>query len=175
MMRKQSWKNKYFKFVVLVAVAAFFYFCFDDPGNDGGLSTYFLILNIVIVAAIAPKIDWTWSKHQRLDSVQLRGASTFNINNTECFIYRVLRLCSFHRGFLLHNISSQIHFFDFNYQNPRPYYLYNSFQNVHYLSSFLFIFMLFQTISFFYSYTYYSYTNATAISSYTNEIQSSLL
>ena len=76
-------------------------------------------LNAVVVAAILPTVLELDKKiYQRLDSVQLRGARTFNINNADisfivCFDVVLFTVVFYSKTHLL-----IYHFFYFNYQNP---------------------------------------------------------
>ena len=75
-------------------------------------------LNVVVVAAILPTLLELDQKYQRLDSVQLRGEHTFNINNTDISFIVCFDLVLFTVVFYSTTYLLIFHFFYFNYQNP---------------------------------------------------------
>ena len=103
----------------------------------------------------------------------MRGERTFNSNNTDISFIVCFDLVLFTVVFYFKTRLLIFHFVYFNYQNPAliPFSIhFKIYMFSHHYFSFTFHFK--QQASRFYSYTH-SYTNATAISSYTNEIQSS--
>ena len=88
---------------------------------------------------------WTWSKISAIGFGAIERCAHLQHQQHWHFIYCVLWLGSFHSGFLLHNISSHISFLLFQLPKPRPYSLFNSFQNIHDIPSLHFICITFHT------------------------------
>jgi hypothetical protein len=102
-------------------------------------------LNVVVVAAILPTVLELDRKYQRLNSVQLRGDHTFNINNTDISFIVCFDLVLF--NVVLYSTTHHLifHLFYLNYQNPAHIPFSIQFQNIHDLPSLLFIFISFHT------------------------------
>ena len=88
---------------------------------------------------------WTWSKISAIGFGTIVRCVHLQHQQHLHFIYCVLWLSSFYRGFILQDTSSNISFLLFQLPKPRPYSLFNSFQNIHDLPSLLFNFITFHT------------------------------